>query len=56
MVQEFVPTLAKEQAQEIIRTWLKTGVLKTTLHYDPERRKKCPGLFVVKRPGDTWEG
>jgi hypothetical protein len=34
------------QCQEIIRTWLKSGVLVSKNYDDPERRNKVKGLFV----------
>jgi len=55
VVHELCPALSEQQAKYVIATWLKTGVLIQKEHRDPANRHARPGLFVGKRPGDTWE-
>jgi hypothetical protein len=45
-VQKHCPDKAKAQCREIIRTWLKRGVLESRDYDDPVRRDKAKGLFV----------
>jgi hypothetical protein len=53
LVQEFCPNLTDKQSKEIIKTWIKNGVLFAKEHEDPKNRHKHAGLFVGKRPADT---
>jgi hypothetical protein len=55
VLQEFCPDLVERQAKDIIKTWLKTGVLVKRDHHDQKTRRNQPSLFVGKRPGDSWE-
>jgi hypothetical protein len=54
-VQEFCPDVTDKQAKHVIATWLKNGVLVKQDHVDPKTRQKQPGLFIGKRPGNTWD-
>jgi hypothetical protein len=51
-VTKHAPDKTKEQAREIIRVWLKNGVLRKDKYQNPERRVPVSGLFVNadKRP------
>jgi hypothetical protein len=53
VVQKRAPTLSPQQCQQVIDTWLRTGVLHEAIYYDTGLRKKRLGLFVNngKRPG-----
>jgi hypothetical protein len=55
VIQEFCPSLNEKQAREVITRWLETGVLLKQTYPDPRDRHQKPGLFIGKRPGDTWE-
>jgi hypothetical protein len=56
VVQQICPDITDKQAKHVIKTWIKNGVLLKRDHEDPKDRHNKPGLFVGKRPGDTWEG
>ena len=49
---EEMPDKTEAQAREIIRTWVKTGVLVSRTYENPTDRKSAEGLFVdaAKRP------
>ena len=51
-VTKHAPDKNKTQGREIIKAWIKSGVLKSDDYEDPERREKVKGLFVnaEKRP------
>lgn len=53
VVQEHAPEKTNKQCREIIKTWVKTGVLVTDDYQNPKTRKKVKGLKVddTKRPG-----
>ena len=55
VIQEIAPGLNEQQAKCVVAIWLETGVLLKRDHKDPKDRHEKPGLFVGKRPGDTWE-
>jgi hypothetical protein len=55
VVQAACPEFTDKQIWHVIKTWLKTGVLEKRDHEDPRDRHDHPSLFVVKRPGNTWE-
>jgi hypothetical protein len=57
VVKEHAPELSEAQCQNIIDTWIESGVLYEEEYYDTKLRKKRMGLFVnnAKRPGNTWE-
>jgi hypothetical protein len=48
-----VPRKTEAQAREIIRAWVKNGLLVAEDYLDPDRREEVPGLKVdpAKRPG-----
>jgi hypothetical protein len=46
VVQKHAPDKTPEQAREIIKAWVKNGVLRVDDYDDPERRTKVAGLFV----------
>jgi hypothetical protein len=52
VVQKHLPDKSEHTCREIIRTWLKTGLLYTEKYDDPEDRRERTGLFVDndKRP------
>jgi hypothetical protein len=52
VVVKHAPDKNEAQAREIIKTWVKTGVLESRDCEDPTERKTVKGLFVVaeKRP------
>jgi hypothetical protein len=52
VVIKHAPDKNEAQAREIIKTWVKSGVLETQEYEDPVRRETVKGLFVVeeKRP------
>jgi hypothetical protein len=52
VVAKYAPDKNKTQASEIIRTWIKNGVIERLDYEDPERRMIVKGLFVNadKRP------
>ena len=54
VIQEFLPETPDKLAKHIIATWIKSGVLVIQNYVDPKDRHECPGLFIGKRPGDTW--
>ena len=49
------PDKTEGQAREIIKTWVKNGVLVRRDYENPKTRKAVKGLFVdaSKRPGDS---
>jgi hypothetical protein len=51
------PDLTEAQGREVIRTWVKNGVLTKESYLDPVDRETCMGLRLdqSKRPGDTTE-
>jgi hypothetical protein len=51
-VTKHAPDKNETQGREIIKAWIKSGVLKSDDYEDPERREKVKGLFVnaEKRP------
>ena len=51
-VTKHAPEKNETQGREIIKAWIKSGVLKSDDYEDPERREKVKGLFVnaEKRP------
>lgn len=53
VVQRHLPNLTDEQAREIIKTWVKNGVLYHVDYQDPAARKQRKGLVLnhAKRPG-----
>jgi AAA domain len=55
VVERHAPDKTKGQAQQIIATWLKTGVLEKFDYENPKTRKPVIGLRVIstKRPGAT---
>jgi hypothetical protein len=55
VVTQLAPHKAEGAAKEIIKTWVKNGVLVVEEYASPERRTKVTGLFVdeTKRPGTT---
>jgi hypothetical protein len=55
LVKELCPSLNEKQAKSIIATWIKNGVLEKRGHKDPKDSHDHPSLFVIKRPGSTWE-
>lgn len=52
VVQRMVPDKSEAEAKTIIRTWLKSGVLRRDKYTSPGRREEATGLFVVaaRRP------
>jgi hypothetical protein len=52
IVAKYAPDKNKSQASEIIKTWVKHGVIDRLDYDDPERRTTVKGLFVNadKRP------
>jgi hypothetical protein len=52
VVTRFVPSKSESQAREIIKTWLKTGLLVEFQYDNPKTWKKVTGLKVddTKRP------
>jgi hypothetical protein len=52
VVQKYCPTKSEAQCREIIREWIKEGVLYEAKYYDPVSRKEEWGLYVNpdKRP------
>jgi hypothetical protein len=52
VVQKHCPNKTEGQCREIIRTWVKNGVLVRGEYDDPIRRTKCTGLYLnaLKRP------
>jgi len=52
VVQKYCPTKSEAQCREIIREWIKAGVLYEAKYYDPVSRKEEWGLYVNpdKRP------
>jgi hypothetical protein len=54
IVQEICPELSEGQAKHVIAIWVKNGVFAVRDHIDPKSRRAHPSLFVVRRPGDTW--
>ena len=57
LVQKHAPHLTEQQCREVVKTWLKSGLLYEQEYYDTKLRKKRHGIFVdnAKRPGNTWE-
>ena len=53
VVCKFAPQKTEPQAREIIRTWIKNGLLIEFEYYNPVTRKSATGLRVdnTKRPG-----
>ena len=53
VVIEYAPDKTEKQAREIIKTWLKTGLLVDEEYPNPVTRKSAKGLKVIatKRPG-----
>jgi AAA domain len=53
VVQKYLPNLTAAQAREIIRTWVKNGVLYQVVYHDVQDQKDRKGLRVNagKRPG-----
>ena len=53
VVVKHAPDKSKGQAREMIRTWLKSGVLVVESYENPKTRKRVSGLLVdnTKRPG-----
>jgi hypothetical protein len=49
------PAFSEKQARQLIRTWLKNGVLRRESYYDEAERKDKIGLRVnnAKRPGGS---
>ena len=54
VVVEVVPEKNEAQAREIIKTWVKSGLLVVREYENPDDRKKAKGLYVdqTKRPTD----
>ena len=52
MVQKFCPSKPQAQCREMIKQWLKAGVLFRAKYHNPIRREDENGLFVDrnKRP------
>ena len=52
VVKEHTPHLTQDQCQQIVDTWLKSGLLYEEEYYDTKLRKNRKGLFVnnAKRP------
>jgi hypothetical protein len=55
VIQEFCPHLTDQQCKEIINTWKENEVIVVKDYHDSKDRRDYPGLFVAKRPGNTWE-
>jgi hypothetical protein len=55
VVQQICPDLTDKQAKHVINTWVKNGVLLKRDYKDPKDSHDHPGLFVGKRPGNSWE-
>jgi hypothetical protein len=55
VITKHAPDKGEGQAREMVRNWLKNGVLVTELYDNPVTRKKVSGLRVdnTKRPGRT---
>jgi hypothetical protein len=53
VVTRHCPTKTERQAREIIKTWIRNGVLVTRGYENPATRKSVSGLYVddTKRPG-----
>ena len=53
VVEQFAPAKTEEQCREIIRTWIKNGVLVPFDYTSPAARKSVKGLKVdnARRPG-----
>ena len=53
VVQRHCPHKTEAQCREIIRTWVKNGVLYRDDYEDPVKREPCKGLRLdtAKRPG-----
>jgi hypothetical protein len=51
VVQEHVPGLTEPQAQLVIETWIRNGMLTVGPYRDMNKRRDENGLFVAKRPG-----
>jgi hypothetical protein len=53
VVQQIVPAKSEAQCREIIRTWVKNGVLVPVDYISPTTRKTIKGLKVddARRPG-----
>lgn len=56
VVTRLCPTKTEGQAREIIKSWVRNGVLVHRNYYSPARRKDVTGLYVdsAKRPGTTF--
>jgi hypothetical protein len=52
VVQAHCPDKPKAQCREIIKTWIKNGVLESREYDDPIRRDKAKGLFVNAQTRD----
>jgi hypothetical protein len=50
VVAEYAPGKTESQSREIIRAWVKTGMLAVEEYTDPIRRKATKGLIVLRRP------
>ena len=55
LVRRLTVSKTEEQARQIVRAWLKNGVLVEFEYHNPETRKPAMGLRVEfsKRPGET---
>lgn len=49
VVQKHIPGKTEQQAKEIIKTWVKNGLLETRKYENKEARKEEDGLWVVKK-------
>jgi hypothetical protein len=52
VITDMAPTEAEGQAREVIKTWVRNGVLVRREYTNPETRKEVMGLYVdnAKRP------
>lgn len=57
VVQKHAPDKTEAQCREVIKTWLKSELLKVEQYESPGRREKQSGLAVdaSKRPGTEWQ-
>jgi hypothetical protein len=53
LVLDHAPGKTEAQARDMIKTWVRNGVLVRKEYEDPERREKAKGLYLdkTKRPG-----
>ena len=53
LVLDHAPSKTEAQARDMIKTWVRNGVLERRDYDDPEDRKKRKGLYLntAKRPG-----